>query len=131
MARMKILRWFMVAPGAILAWYLVFIVGVFTFPMVEKALCPPGDMISGMCGNEKVQGQLDLLIHFFVGMSALAVVSAAATIAPSRKRVDPSSSSSPKRKRLSALESSSLLTDGCESTAFSSDATTRSLEESQ
>lgn len=84
---MRMLRWFMVVPGAVLAWYAVFGVGLFTYPMIESTLCPPGDMISGLCHNERVSGVLDVVIHVFVGFSALVVVLSAVAIAPARKRI--------------------------------------------
>lgn len=84
---MRTLRWLAIVPGAYIAWYLVFVSGLFIHGIVEAALCPPDEMISGMCANGRVRAALDLLIHLFVGVSAVAVVSAAVAIAPSRKKI--------------------------------------------
>jgi hypothetical protein len=78
-------RWLLVVPAAIAAWYLVFVVGIFTHGFLEEALCPAGEMESGMCMNRRVRLILAILVHLFVALSAAAVVSTAAAVAPSHR----------------------------------------------
>lgn len=82
---MEKLRWLLILPGAYLAWYSVFIIGLATYPIVESALCPPIDMISGTCMNPRVARAMVGFFHVFVGVAAAAVVLTAAVIAPSQK----------------------------------------------
>lgn len=53
--------------------------------LLEKALCPAGEMDSGMCSNPRVRLFLDMFVHACVGVSAGAVELAAAVTAPSSK----------------------------------------------
>ncbi len=85
-ARMTTFRWLMILPGGYLAWYLVFIIGLTTYPIVESALCPSSDMISGTCMNPRVNRAMVGYFHVFVGIAAAVVVLTAAVIAPSRRR---------------------------------------------
>jgi hypothetical protein len=80
-----VLRWLLVGPAAIAAWYLVFIVGLFTHGFLDEALCPAGEMESGMCMNRRVRLTLGILVHVFVALSAVAVVSTAVAVAPSHR----------------------------------------------
>lgn len=84
---MRAVRWALAGPGAIAAWYATFLVGIITHGTVENALCPAGEMESGMCLNSRVRTYLEILIYMFVALSAIAVVSAAVDIAPSHKRI--------------------------------------------
>lgn len=84
---MRAARWALAGPGAIAAWYATFFVGIITHGAVESSLCPPGEMESGMCMSSRVQMYLEILIYFFVALSAIAVVAAAAVIAPTHKRI--------------------------------------------
>ena len=79
----RLVRWLLVGPAAVAAWYFVFVVGIFTHGFLEEALCPAGEMISGMCTNPRVQVILKVLVHAFVALSAAAVLSTAAAVAPS------------------------------------------------
>src|SRR5687768_1895463 len=85
MRNRHILRWLLVVPAAVGAWYFVFVVGIFTHAFLEAALCPAGEMVSGMCMNRRVQFSLQVVIHAFVALSAAAVVSTAAAVAPSHR----------------------------------------------
>src|SRR2546430_406884 len=82
---MKVLRWALTAPAAVAAWYATFFVGIFAHEFIEKAICPAGQMISGICMSESVQRRLDGVIVIFVAVSAIAVVGAAVATAPSHK----------------------------------------------
>lgn len=80
-----ILRWLLVVPAAVAAWYSVFVVGIFAHGYVEETLCPAGEMVSGICTNRDVQRILKVVVHAFVALSAAAVESAAVAIAPSHR----------------------------------------------
>ena len=83
----SVLRWIAVIPLTIAAWYLVLIVGLYTYFSAEEWLCPAGDMVSGRCHNHAVATTLQFLMHFFVGLSAVVVCFTAAIVSPSYKRV--------------------------------------------
>ena len=81
----RLTRWLLVVPAAVFAWYLVFVVGLFTHGFVEDLLCPAGQMVSGMCTNRSVQLTLRILVYIFVALSAIAVECTAVGIAPSHR----------------------------------------------
>lgn len=82
---MRTVRWLLVVPASIAAWYAIFIVGLLIHGLVESAQCPAGEMVSGMCTDAHVQKVLEGLIVVFVGLSGLAVVAAAVATAPSHR----------------------------------------------
>jgi hypothetical protein len=75
----------LVVPIAIAAWYLVFVVGILTHGFLEEALRPTGELVSGVCANPRVRAFMDVIVHIFVGLSAIAVELAAAVMAPTFK----------------------------------------------
>ena len=84
---MRGLRWLLLVPGVIAAWYATFILGVVAYAVLERAACPPADWRSGTCYNSEVDRLLESVSYAFVALSAVAVVVAAALIAPSRTNV--------------------------------------------
>jgi hypothetical protein len=81
----QLVRWLLVVPVAIAAWYLVFVAGIFAHGFLEEVLCPPDEMISGMCTNPRVRVVLTVLVHAFAGFSAVAVELAVVGMAPSSR----------------------------------------------
>ena len=82
------LRWVLLVPLAIYAWYGIFALGLYTNVYVERNFCPPEDVVSGFCHNNEIQMWLKIIRHASVFLSAVAVVLVAAVVAPSnRKRV--------------------------------------------
>ncbi|HEX6904371.1 MAG TPA: hypothetical protein VF789_31980 [Thermoanaerobaculia bacterium] len=79
---MSTLRWLLLVPAAIAVWYCVFVLGAFTYSFVEKHLCPPEDLISGLCTNSTIKLWLTIVAHAFVALSALAVMIVAVVISP-------------------------------------------------
>ncbi len=79
-------RWIALVPVTALAWWLVLIVGMFVYGVVEQSLCPPDDWISETCANESVQTTLDYIVLAVSGLSAVGVVLSAVLIAPTNKR---------------------------------------------
>ncbi|WP_255991975.1 hypothetical protein [Chitinolyticbacter albus] len=65
------------------AWYLVIFLGLVTHSYVERSLCPPDDLVSGICTNDNIVELLHRLILAFAGLSAIAVVLSAVLVAPS------------------------------------------------
>ena len=80
-----IVRWILVLPAAIAAWYLVFFAGIFVHGIVEHALCPTPEFISETCVNDRVIRILHGVIVLFVALSAVAVMLAVVITAPSEK----------------------------------------------
>ena len=84
---MKIFRWLLAAPAGIAGWYAVFIAGMFSYQVIERRACPQGQLISGLCGDPTVLRILNGVEVFFIPLSAVAVVTATAVVAPSRRDV--------------------------------------------
>ena len=83
--KMYIARWICLIPAALGSWYTVLIMGALAYNYVEKIMCTPHDMISGLCINDTVTLWLNGLTHFAVGLSAVIVELTAALIAPNHK----------------------------------------------
>ncbi len=79
-------RWVLLIPVAIAAWYAVAFVGAMVYRPIEQALCPPGDWISGGCRNEDVALAMEVVMNFFIGLSALVVGVSSVVIAPAWRR---------------------------------------------
>ena len=79
------LRWSALVPATIFAWLGVLVIGTFVHGYLERAVCPPEDLISGYCTNAEAQAKLKLVIPFFAGLSAVAVILSAVLVAPAAK----------------------------------------------
>ena len=84
---MSALRWLLLIPVAVAAWYAVFAAGLFLHVQIERDLCPAQDMVSGFCHNEWIQLVLRVLMHLSVVVSAAAVILGASLTAPRRKEL--------------------------------------------
>lgn len=84
---MRTIRWLLVAPFAIAAWYIVFVVGVVTYTALEEHLCPADQFVSGACVNDRVMTILQVVVYAFIALSAVAVVSAAVVTAPAHRDI--------------------------------------------
>lgn len=82
---MRALRWLLLVPTSVVVWYAVFVGALATHFYVGRHFCPPGELISGSCQNETLSLVLEILMHFSVALSAVAVEVTAAIVAPSRK----------------------------------------------
>jgi hypothetical protein len=82
---MKTLRWVLVVPTSIAAWYVTFAVGILGHGLIESMLCPTGAMVSGTCTDPTVQQVLEGAIVFFVALSAAAVIMSAVVVAPNHR----------------------------------------------
>lgn len=78
------LRWLLLVPAALAAWWATLLVGMLVYDWVE-ALCPPAQVVSGFCTNPRVNAALDALMIVFAGLSAIAVEAAVVRTAPARK----------------------------------------------
>jgi hypothetical protein len=82
----NILRWALLIPAVIVAWYVIFAFALFSHQQLEKYLCPPQDWVSGFCHNTYVLKVLNGYEHFMVAISAFVVVFVATKMAPNKKR---------------------------------------------
>lgn len=82
MKKIILLRWLFLIPAIYASWYVVFIAGFFTYRFIEKDLCPKGDLSSGFCHNQVIINILEIAMHTFVALSAVAVLSTAILMAP-------------------------------------------------
>lgn len=82
----SVLRWLCVAPAAIAGWLLALVIALAVLGLVDS-LCPPEEMVSGMCGAPWYPLASRAVVCFGAGLSALLVVGLAAWVAPSHRRV--------------------------------------------
>lgn len=80
----SIIRWVLLIPSAIVAWYVAFVLGVISQGIHESA-CPSEDMLFGMCSGILGKMTINTFIVLFSGISAIFVVAASVMVAPSRK----------------------------------------------
>ncbi|MFY0666336.1 MAG: hypothetical protein JXQ97_17070 [Natronospirillum sp.] len=81
---MKWFRWLAVIPSSIIAWYAMFILGMFVLFGINY-LCPPEDIVSGQCMAWWYSYAEQSTIYLFVALSAFFVVVCAAIVAPSHR----------------------------------------------
>jgi hypothetical protein len=83
---MVVLRWLLLIPAAVAAWYAALVLGVLTHQAIDDHLCPPEDVVSGECVNPVILQVLEVTIHVFAAVSAVAVICASVLVAPRHKR---------------------------------------------
>ena len=79
---MTILRWIAVPIVAVLALYVIFILGMFATMWIP---CPPDLVVSGACTAPWHQNTVNSLVVAFAGIAAFFVVRGAAWMAPSHR----------------------------------------------
>ena len=83
---MKIVRWLLVAPLAVGAWYATAIAGIAAYWEIRRRTCPPeAKLISGVCHDPEVMRLLAGVEMLFIALSAIVVVCVAAAVAPSHR----------------------------------------------
>ena len=82
---MALVRWLILVPVTLLAWFAVVCATILLYEVINKSLCPPGDIVSGSCTNDSVVLILHIWIHVAIGLSAIAVLVTAFLIAPEGK----------------------------------------------
>lgn len=84
-AMINLLRWIGIVPTVIAGWYLALITGLFLFASLDS-LCPPEELVSGMCNASWYPLASRLLICFGAALSAFLVVLVASLVAPSQRK---------------------------------------------
>lgn len=79
------LRWLLVIPSAVVAWYAAHVLGISTLSLFEN-FCPMEKMLSGACVAAWWQPLESGIVVLFSGVSAVLVVLCATLTAPGRKR---------------------------------------------
>jgi hypothetical protein len=79
------LRWILILPAAIAAWYAALFIGIALYQGVE-ALCPRDQVESGHCVAPWFMGASNALIAFGAALAAVLVMIACTLIAPAQKR---------------------------------------------
>jgi hypothetical protein len=82
---LRIVRWLLILPAAIAAWYLALIIGLVLHSGLD-ALCPPDQVISGICEAPWYVYAEDALIAFGAALAAVLVMVACTLLAPSHRR---------------------------------------------
>ncbi len=80
-----IIRWILILPAAIAAWYVSLFLGIALYKGVE-ALCPPGQMESGHCFAPWFLTASKALVAFGAALAATLVMVTCTWIAPAYKR---------------------------------------------
>lgn len=83
---MTAIRWILLVPIAILAWYVAFFFGIVALD-IRDSLCPSEYMVSGMCKGPFGRITMKLLMVLFSGISAIFVVASSALVAPTHKGI--------------------------------------------
>ena len=79
------LRWILILPAAIAAWYAALFIGIALYQGLE-ALCPPDQVESGHCFAPWFLPASSALIAFGAALAAAFVMIACTLLAPSHKR---------------------------------------------
>jgi fucose permease len=80
------LRWCLVVPAACAAWYAALILA-FGLYSVFEALCPPDQMVSGMCMAPWFDYAVSAVICTGAALAATFILIGSAVIAPSHKSI--------------------------------------------
>lgn len=86
MKKIIALRWLALIPTVYASWYAVLVAGFFVYRLIDKSICPKNEIDSSGCQNPTVENVLDLTMHVFVALSAVAVLSTAIFVAPYYKK---------------------------------------------
>lgn len=81
---MRGLRWLLVIPGAWLAWYAALVSGIVAHTALE-ALCPPEQVISGMCTARWFHYAERAVFCAGAGLAAALILLATTLLAPSHR----------------------------------------------
>ena len=81
---MNILRWLLIVPACVLAWYLSLIVGLILVSIAES-FCSKEKMISGFCTASWFQFAENLIYAFCGGLVAFVVITVSYLLAPIHK----------------------------------------------
>jgi hypothetical protein len=79
------IRWTLILPAAIAAWYLALFVGIGLYQGAEM-LCPASEVVSGHCFTPWFRAASEGLIAFGAALAAIFVMLACTLLAPTHKR---------------------------------------------
>lgn len=80
------LRWVLLLPALVVVWYAWLAAGLFGHVWLERSLCPPGEMVSGVCENVWVARCLGLWVKAMAAGVAASLVATAFVLAPRWRR---------------------------------------------
>ena len=83
---MRALRWLILLPAAVAAFYLAIAATIATHYLVEQHLCPAADFDRGICSNRTLGVMLALIKHGGAALTVIAVAGLAVIVAPTHKR---------------------------------------------
>ena len=81
----NLLRWIGILPAAIAGWYLALITGLLLLAALDS-LCPPEEVVSGMCNASWYPLASRLLMCFGAALSAFLVVLVSSLVEPSQRK---------------------------------------------
>jgi hypothetical protein len=81
----QLIRWVLILPAAIAAWYLALFIGVALYRGAE-ALCPASQVVSGQCFAPWFLYVSEGLIAFGAALAAALIMITCAWLAPTHKR---------------------------------------------
>ena len=80
----KIIRWILVIPAAVIAWYLALVISLFLLNLVE-IYCPQEFTVSGACSASWTKAIFNVLVIFGAGLASILILVFSALMAPSKK----------------------------------------------
>jgi len=86
LAELPSVRWILLIPAMIAAWFAVAFAGLLLYGHIEYALCPRDQWISNTCFDPDVDRIMRGVINAFIGLSALAVGGTGVLVAPAYRR---------------------------------------------
>jgi hypothetical protein len=81
----RLVRWLLVLPASVAAWYLALVVGI-GLHLALDSLCPPEQTVSGLCIAPWHAPASQTLMAFGAGLAALLVMLTCTFLAPTHRR---------------------------------------------
>jgi hypothetical protein len=82
---LRVIRWLLILPGAVAAWYAALILGIGLYKSVD-ALCPFGQVEFGRCLAPWFMDASDVFIGIGAALAALLVMVTCTFLAPTHRR---------------------------------------------
>ncbi len=82
---MRIFRWLLIVPIAVAAWYVAVALGI-SLHMGLDALCPPDQIVSGLCTARWYPAASAAVVCTGAGLAAALILVACTWLAPSHRR---------------------------------------------
>jgi len=82
---MRLVRWILIVPAAVVAWYAAFLLGLVILAGID-ALCPAKQAVSGLCVAPWYSAASTAVICVGAGLAAVLIMLTCTWLAPSNKQ---------------------------------------------